>query len=112
MIFCSYFFAEDHQSSGIRLGSNQVSVTVDHGAVVGVLSTISPNPGETFAYQLLEEAESPFGINGNKVVVVRRKGKEIRVPRSDEKVVSITITSRGSQGSFFTAMFYIKIVGK
>lgn len=110
----SYFFAEDHQSSGVRLSSNQISVTVEDGAVVGVLSTISPNPGETFTYQLLEEAEQPFGIHGNKVVVMRKKGQEFQFPFSDETFigVSITIISIGSLGNVSKEMFVITIVGK
>lgn len=112
MLFSSFFVAEGHQSHGIRLGSNQVSVTADNGAVVGILSTISPNPGETFVYQLLEEAERPFGISGDKVVVVGRKGPGFNVPRSDERVVSLTIKSIGNRNSIFTQTFYITIVGK
>lgn len=110
----SHFFTKGDQSSGVRLGSNRISVTVDDGAVVGVLSTISSNPEETFAYQLLEEAEQPFGINGNKVVVGRRKGQEFQVPSSDEIYFSvlITIISSGSLGSSFEAMFLIIIMSK
>ena len=110
----SYFFTKGYQSSGVRLGSNRISVTVDDGAVVGVLSTISSNPEETFAYQLLEEAEQPFGIIGNKVVVVRRKGQEFQVPSPDELYfrILITIISSGSLGSSFEAMFLITIMSK
>ncbi|XP_067050674.1 protocadherin Fat 4-like isoform X4 [Acropora muricata] len=109
---CTIIVSEDHQSSGVRLSSNQISVTVEDGAVVGVLSTISPNPGETFSYQLLEEAEQPFGIHGNKVVVMRKKGQEFQVPFSDETFigVSITIISIGSLGNVAKEMFVITIV--
>ena len=80
--------------------------------MVSTFSTDSPNSEETFTYELVEEAERPFIISGNKLIVVRKEGLDFQFSRSDDFVISVTVISRGSFGSLFTESFYITIVGE
>lgn len=107
---CTIIVSEHQQSHGIRLGSSSVSVTAENGSVVSTFSTDSPNPEETFTYELVEEAERPFIISGNKLIVVRKEGLDFQFSRSDDFVISVTVISRGSFGSLFTESFYITVV--
>ena len=89
-----------------------MSITADTGAVVGVLSTITQNPGETFSYELIDEAQLPFLVEGNKLLVAKKDGLDFQVSSSEEALIPISIVSRGSMSNPFTQSFYVKIVGK
>ena len=97
---------------GILLDSSNVSVTADSGAVVGSLTTVTKNAGETFIYQLLEERSLPFRIQGNKLLVARKEGLEFQVSSSGEPLIAVSIISRGNMSNPLRETFFIRIVGK
>ena len=90
-----------------------MSITADNGAVVGTLMTISQNPGEIFSYELVDAAEQPFRIDGDKLVVAGiREGLDFQVSSSQEVLIPVTIISRDSSSNTFTETFYVTVVGK
>lgn len=97
---------------GILLDLSNVSVTADSGTVVGSLTTVTKNPGETFTYQLLQEGSLPFRIQGNKLLVARKDGLEFEVSSSREPLIAVSIISRGNMSNPLTETFFIRIVGK
>ena len=102
----------EYQPLGILLDSSNVSVTADSGAVVGSLTTVTKNPGETFTYQLLEERSLPFRIQGNKLLVARKDGLEFQVSSSGEPLIAVSIISKGNMSNPLRETFFIRIVGK
>ena len=80
--------------------------------MVGVLSTITENVGETFSYELREEAQLPFRVVENKLVVAKKDGLDFQVSSSEEALIAISIISRGSMSNPITESFYVRIVGK
>ena len=90
-----------------------MSIRADDGAVVGTLITISQNPGETFSYELVDAAEHPFRIDGNKLVVAGiREGLDFQVSSSNEVLIPVTIISRDSSSNTLTESFYVTVVGE
>ena len=114
MSFCHNFvnFTAQHQSVGILLESSNVSITAGDGAVVSSLTTVTQNPGETFTYELIEEAQLPFRIQGNKLLVANKEGLDFQVSDSAEPLIAISVISRGSLSNPLTESFFIRIVGK
>ena len=109
---CLIVFTEQHQTSGILLEPSQVSVTAANGAEIGVLTTVTQNPGETFTYKLVDQAQLPFSVTGNKLVVANKKGLDFQVSSSEEALIPISIISTGSVSGVIRQSFYVKIVGK
>ena len=88
-------------------------ITAEDGAVVGMLTTVSKNLGETFSYELVDAAEHPFRIDGDKLVVAGiREGLDFQVSSSQEVLIPVTIISRGSLSTTFTDAFYVTVVGE
>ena len=89
-----------------------MSVTAADGAVIGVLSTVSQNPGETFLYELVNEAQLPFRVTGNTLLVAKKDGLDFQVTSSEEALLPITITSKGSVSGIVRESFYVRVVGE
>jgi len=89
-----------------------VSITAADGAVIGILSTVSQNPGETFLYELVDEALLPFRVTGNKLLVAKKDGLDFQVSSSVETLLPISIISKGSVSGIVREAFYVRVVGK
>jgi len=113
---CSYydysFFTEHYQTAEILLEPSQVSVTADDGVVIGILSTVSQNPGETFLYELVDEAQLPLRLTGNKLLVAKKDGLDFEVSHSEEALLPISIISKGSVSGIVRESFYVRILGE
>ena len=113
---CSYynhsFLTEHYQTAEILLEPSQVSVTAADSAVIGVLSTVSQNPGETFLYELVNEAQLPFRVTGNTLLVAKKDGLDFQVTSSEEALLPITIISKGSVSGIVRESFYVRVVGE
>lgn len=113
---CSYnshsFITEHLQTAEILLEPSQVSVTADDGAVIGILSTVSQNPGETFLYELVDEAQLPFRVTGNKLLVAKKDGLDFQVSSSEEALIPVSIISKGSVSGIVSESFYVRVVGE
>ena len=113
---CSYynhsFITEHYQTAEILLEPSQVSVTAADGAVIGILSTVSQNPGETFLYELVNEAQLPFRVTGNTLLVAKKDGLDFQVTSSEEALLPISIISKGSVSGIVRESFYVRVVGE
>ena len=89
-----------------------MSVTADNGAVIGTLTTVTQNPGETFLYELVDEAQLPFSIRGNQLFVAKKDGLDFQVSSSEEALIRISIISKGSVSGIIKRSFYVRVVGK
>ena len=89
-----------------------MSVTAADGAVIGILSTVSQNPGETFSYELVDEAQLPFRVTANKLLVAKKEGLDFQVSSSEETLLPISITSKGSVSGIVKESFYVRVVGE
>ncbi|KAL9969518.1 hypothetical protein ACROYT_G021740 [Oculina patagonica] len=107
---CTIVVSEHHQITGILLEPSQVSITADIGAVIGTLTTVTQNPGETFLYELVDQAQMPFSITGNKLVVTKKEGLDFQVSSSEESLIPISIISKGSVSGVIRESFYVRIV--
>ena len=113
---CSYydysFFTEHYQTAEILLEPSQVSVTAYDSEVIGILSTVSQNPGETFLYELVDEAQLPLRLAGNKLLVAKKDGLDFQVSRSEEALLPISIISKGSVSGIVRESFFVRILGE
>ena len=89
-----------------------MSVTAADGAVIGILSTVSQNPGETFLYELVNEAQLPFRVTGNTLLVAKKDGLDFQVTSSEEALLPISIISKGSVSGIVRESFYVRVVGE
>ena len=96
----------------IRLQPSEISATALSGSLVGELTTITQYPQETFTYELDHEDKIPFIIAGNKLVVVWKDIKDFWISSSEEALIPITITSKGTISKSYTRFFYMRIIRK
>ena len=89
-----------------------MSVTAADGAVIGILSTVSQNPGETFLYELVDEAQLPFKVTGNTLLAAKKDGLDFQVSRPEEALLPISIISKGSVSGIVRESFYVRVVGE
>ena len=89
-----------------------MSVTADDGAVIGILSTASQNSGETFLYELVDEAQLPFRVTGNKLLVAKKDGLDFQVSSSEEALIPVSIISKDSVSGIVRESFYVRVVGE
>ncbi|KAJ7391373.1 hypothetical protein OS493_018416 [Desmophyllum pertusum] len=107
---CTIVVSEHHQPLEILLEPSQVSVKVDNGAVVGVLTTVTQNSGETYTYKLIDEAQLPFSVVGNKLVVAKKDGLDFQVSSSEEALIPISIISKGNMSEPIRESFYVRVI--
>ena len=89
-----------------------MSITAADGAVIGILSTVSQNPGETFLYELVDEALLPFRVTCNQLVVAEKDCLDFQVSSCVETFLPISIISKGSVSGIVKESFYVRVVGK
>ncbi|TNJ36557.1 hypothetical protein FGF66_11710 [Chlorobaculum thiosulfatiphilum] len=64
-----FYIIENTAPTDIQLDNNTVSENSANGTVVGNLSAVDPDSGETFTYSLIDNPENLFAIDGNHLVV-------------------------------------------
>ena len=106
------FITEHYHTAEILLEPSQVSATAADGAVIGFLSTVNQTPGETFLYELEDEAQLPFRVTGNTLRVAKKDGLYFQVSRSEEALLPISIISKGSVSGIVRESFYVRVVGE
>jgi len=72
----------------IALSHNTIAENSAVGALVGALSATDPDSGETFAYQLLDDANGRFRLNGNLIEVAG--GLDFEAASSHQITVRVT----------------------
>ncbi|KAJ7382694.1 hypothetical protein OS493_033486 [Desmophyllum pertusum] len=107
---CTIVVSEHHQPLEILLEPSQVSVKADNGTVVGVLTTVTQNSDETFTYKLVDEAQLPFSVDGNKLVVAKKDGLDFQVSSSEEALIPISIISKGNMSEPIREAFYVRAI--
>lgn len=89
-----------------------MSITAISGSLVGTLTTMTKNPGETFVYELVDEAQLPFSIIGDRLVVAKKDGLDFYVSSAEEALIPIAIISKGNMSAPVRKSFYVRIIGE
>ena len=63
-------------------------------------------------YELVDEAQLPLSIRGNRLFVAKKDGLDFQVSSSEQALIPISIISKGSMSVAVTESFYVRIVGK
>lgn len=106
------FFLEYQPTDEILLQPSEVSITAISGSLVGTLTTMTKNPGETFVYELVDEAQLPFSIIGDRLVVAKKDGLDFYVSSAEEALIPIAIISKGNMSAPVRKSFYVRIIGE
>lgn len=106
------FFSEYQPTDEILLQPSEVSITAISGSLVGTLTTMTKNPGETFVYELIDEAQLPFRIIGDRLVVAKKDGLDFYVSSAEEALIPIAIISKGNMSAPVRKSFYVRIIGE
>ena len=110
--FLFVFFSEYQPTDEILLQPSEVSITAISGSLVGTLTTMTKNPGETFVYELVDEAQLPFSIIGDRLVVAKKDGLDFYVSSAEEALIPIAIISKGNMSAPVRKSFYVRIIGE
>ncbi len=89
----------------LLLSSNTVAEGAAFGTLVGQLSAIDPDSGETFTYTLLDNAGGRFVLNGNRLEVA--DGSQIDYELQDTHNVTVRVTD--SEDNSYTETFSIGV---
>ena len=84
--------ATNHPPTDIDLSNSSVAENSANGTVVGSLSAIDPDAGDSFTFSLLNNAEGRFAINGVNLVVAGPLDYETAT--SQQVTVRVTYSSR------------------
>ena len=106
------FFSEYQPTDEILLQPSEVSITAISGSLVGTLTTMTKNPAETFVYELVDEAQLPFSIIGDRLVVAKKDGLDFYVSSAEEALIPIAIISKGNMSAPVRKSFYVRIIGE
>lgn len=79
--------------TGIEISNSVVDEGSSDGAVVGVLSTLDPDAGDSHTYTLLDSAGGRFAIAGNQLIVA--DGAQINFEMNPNYTVTIRTTDAG-----------------
>ena len=79
--------------SSLALSAASVSELSADGTVVGTLSATDPNAGDTFTYELLDNAGGRFRIEGDKLVVAA--GVKLDYEQSGSHQINVRVTDSG-----------------
>jgi hypothetical protein len=74
----------------ITVSSSVVSEAASNGTVVGQLTAIDPNAGDSFTWTLLDDAGGRFALSGNRVVVADASLIDFEQAGSHEIIVEVT----------------------
>lgn len=92
-------------------GSNKVLEQSVNGTVIGSLTTVDPDSGDTFTYALLDDANGRFGlsiINGVTYVVVIDGGSRLDV--SDNETHDITVRVTDSAANTYDETLTVNVI--
>ena len=95
------FFSEYQPTDEILLQPSEVSITAISGSLVGTLTTMTKNPGETFVYELVD-----------RLVVAKKDGLDFYVSSAEEALIPIAIISKGNMSAPVRKSFYVRIIGE
>ncbi|WP_429840782.1 Ig-like domain-containing protein [Brevibacillus sp. FIR094] len=95
-------YAANTPPTDILLSSNSIPENNQIGAVVGTLSAVDPDQGETVTFSILNNTV-PFTIEGNQLKVTEKFDFETK-PTYD-----VPITATDSAGNFFTKVMTIQV---
>ena len=96
---------EDHPPTDIFLDGNTVMENSVFDTPIGLLSATDPDSGESFTYELIDETDSAFGIEGNVLVV--KNGYQIDFETTPERL--ITVRAMDSHGLAIDRTFTIYV---
>ena len=60
---------DNHEPTALQMTGNWIVENASNGSVVGMLQTIDPDQGDSFTYELLNNADGRFAIQNGAVVV-------------------------------------------
>ena len=89
----------------ITLDGNSVNELSENGITIGTLSTIDPDSGDNHTYELLDNADGRFKIDGNRLKV--KDGSLLNF--DDKSSHDITIRTTDSGGESYDETFTIKV---
>ncbi|MBD2314037.1 hypothetical protein H6G20_20415 [Desertifilum sp. FACHB-1129] len=91
--------------TGIELSNNTLDENSPAGSVIGLLSTLDPDVGDTHTYTLLDDADGRFTLNGNQLVVAPGAMLDFETTPS----FNIAIRTTDSTGLTYDAVFTIAL---
>jgi len=85
--------SENFVPTQLDLSRNSVDEMASAGTVVGSLRATDANPGDTFTYQLLDDAGGRFALRGDQLVVA--DGTKLDFEQANSHNVKIRVTDEG-----------------
>jgi len=89
----------------LSLSNGSIKENAANGTLVGVLSAVDPNSGDTHTFTLLDSAGGRFAINGNQLVVA--SGSLINFEVGTSHSITVRVTDRG--GAIYDESFTITV---
>jgi Tol biopolymer transport system component len=96
--------AIDHAPTDIALTNSSIAENTPPGTVIGTLSAIDPDLGDTATFTLIDDAGGRFALNGNKLVVAGALDYESATSHQ------ITVRATDSGGLPFTKTITIGVI--
>ncbi len=86
----------------LNMSGTAVDENAADGLVVGTLSAIDPDSGETFTYALLDDANGRFAIQGDRIVVADGSLLDYETDTSHSVIVQVTDSANNTYDETFT----------
>ncbi|MCD6069590.1 MAG: hypothetical protein K0S42_106, partial [Microvirga sp.] len=77
------------------------------GTEIGIFSAIDPDMGETFSYQLVNDAEGRFAIHNGRLIV--KDGARLDHEKAAAHQIKVKVTDQGGAGLSFEKTFTINV---
>ncbi|BAY26512.1 hypothetical protein NIES2100_63280 [Calothrix sp. NIES-2100] len=84
--------------TGIQLSNATINEHSPNGTLIGTFTTIDPDQGDTYIYQLLDDAGGRFSIQANRLIVTNSALLDFE----QNRVYSIIVRTQDAGGSGFT----------
>ncbi len=97
----------DNQPTDIDFDGTSVAENAPAGTIVGTASTTDPDPGDTFAYELTNDADGRFEIDRDTGVLTVADGADLNYELSSSHSVAVKVTD--STGNEYTESFDIQV---
>jgi Ca2+-binding RTX toxin-like protein len=94
--------ASNQAPTDISLSSAAVAELAANDTFVGLLTATDPDTGDTFTYELTDDAGGRFGIDGNKIVVADGAALDYETDASHDVTVKVTDSGGLSYEKTFT----------
>ncbi|MDY6805386.1 MAG: cadherin-like domain-containing protein [Cyanobacteriota bacterium] len=95
----------NEEPTDIELSESEVDENIEDGFVVGTLTTIDPDQGDSHRLELIDDAGGAFVIEGNQLVVA--DGQAIDFEEQEEYAIEVRTTDSG--GETLTKSFAISV---